>query len=224
MRQKRSATARVAMGRMLVAALGAAAALAACGPTDAQRQVREREQDTGFRGIMLAEPRPKIDFTLEDLDGEPFPFRERTDGHVTLLFFGYTYCPDICPIHMAQLGAVLPELPSRLQQQIKVVFVTTDPERDTPERVRQWLGSFHPGFIGLRGDLEEVNRIQVALGLPPAQLGEADARGNYEVGHSAQILAFTPDDRLTVMYPFGIRQADWLRDLPRLARVGEARS
>jgi protein SCO1 len=220
--QQQSGAVRAAALVMTVLAVGAA--LTGCGPTDAQRQVQEREDETGFRGIVLSEPRPKVDFTLEDLDGEPFHFRERTDGHVTLLFFGYTYCPDICPIHMAQLGAVLPELPSRLQQRIKVVFVTTDPERDTPERLRQWLGTFHPGFIGLRGDLEEVNRIQAALGLPPAQLGEPGPRGDYEVGHSAQILAFTPDDRLTVMYPFGIRQADWLRDLPRLARVGEART
>ncbi len=104
--------------------------------------------EAGYRGWTLPVPQEKVDFTLLDTDGRPFNFREQTDGYVTLLFFGYTYCPDVCPIHMANIGTVLKDFPFEVQEQIKVVFVTTDPERDTPERMRLWLDNFDPDFIG----------------------------------------------------------------------------
>ena len=84
---------------------------------------------------------------------------------MTLLFFGYTYCPDVCPIHMANIAAVKKKLPPDVASRLKVVFVTTDPERDTPERITQWLSHFDRSFIGLTGTLEEVNEIQRAIGL-----------------------------------------------------------
>jgi protein SCO1/2 len=73
----------------------------------------------------------KPDFTLNDTASEPFDFRTETEGFVTLLFFGYTYCPDVCPIHMANIGAVLATLPPGIANQVKVVMVSTDPNRDT---------------------------------------------------------------------------------------------
>lgn len=201
-----------------------------------------RAQVTGYRGVVLPQPIPKSDFTLMDTQGEPFAFREETDGYVTLLFFGYTHCPDVCPVHLANLGAVLRNLDHRTRSRIRVVFVSTDPDRDTPERIREWLDAFDSRFVGLRGDLEEVNRIQAQFGLPPASRpaepgarsadldsavdpapdpqgrsggapGEEEA---YIVGHATQILAFTPDGFAHVIYPFGTRQVDWAHDLPRL--------
>jgi copper(I)-binding protein len=102
-----------------------------------------------------------------------------------------------------------------------VVFVTTDPERDTPTRIRQWLDAFDPRFVGLTGSRDEVNRIQASFGLPPAQLqgGTAD---NYIIGHATQILAFGFDNLARLAYPFGTRQADWAHDLPRLVQQGIA--
>ncbi len=171
-----------------------------------------------FRGVQLPEPRPKPDFTLRDTDGRPFRFREETKGYVTLLFFGYTNCPDVCPVHMANIAAVLRGFPFELRRQFKVVFVTTDPDRDTPERLREWLDGFDPSFIGLRGDEDEVNRIMIGLGMPGAVKSET-SNGNYLVGHSAQVIAFTRDDLAHFVYPFGTRQADWAHDLPKLART-----
>ncbi len=173
---------------------------------------------SGYRGYPLPEPREKVDFVLADTDGEPFDFREQTDGYVTLLFFGYTHCPDVCPVHMANIGAVLERSSPQLRRSVKVVFVTTDPERDTPQRIRSWLDAFHPSFIGLRGDADEVNEIQIALGLPPAVKGETGVDGGYEVGHSAYVLAFGSDNRAHLLYPFGTRQADWAHDLPKLVK------
>lgn len=182
----------------------------ACGPTT------DRDSSSGYRGQLFPEPRAKTDFTLTDTEGNDFDFRSETDGYVTLLFFGYTHCPDVCPIHMANIGAVLQNFPFELRQQFKVVFVTTDPDRDTAERLRKWLDNFGRDFIGLRGSHEEVNQIQVALGLPGSVIEETEEE-DYLVGHSARVLAFTKDNLAHVSYPFGTRQADWAHDLPKLA-------
>jgi len=174
--------------------------------------------EVSLTGVVLVDPIPKPDFTLLDTEGQPFPFKERTAGKLTLVFFGYTHCPDVCPVHMANLAAVLNDLPHEMREQIAVVFISADPERDTPERLRQWLDAFDKRFIGLRGSLEDVNAILAELRLAPVMHGEPDEKGNYVVGHPAQILAFTPDGLLRVMYPFGTRQTDWAQDLPRLLR------
>jgi protein SCO1/2 len=117
---------------------------------------------------------------------------------------------------MANIAAVLRRLPYSVASKVKVVFVTTDPARDSLPRLREWLGNFDPHFVGLRGPVDEVNRIQIALALPPAAAGPAQANGDYEVGHAAQVIAFTPDDSAHVLYPFGTRQEDWAHDLPKL--------
>ena len=171
--------------------------------------------DSEFRGAELPEPFPAPDFTLRDTEGGEFQFREQTAGYLTLLFFGYTHCPDICPVHMATLAAVLGDLPYEQRSRVKVVFVTTDPERDTPKVVREWLDRFDRGFIGLIGDLERVNQIQASFRLPPAVRQEMPS-GEHVVGHASQVVAITSDGLVRVYYPSGVRQADWAQDLPRL--------
>ncbi len=166
---------------------------------------------------VILEPGPRPEFTLENTEGQPFDFRAGTADQLALLFFGYTNCPDICPVHMAGIAAVLRDLPWEVRDRIRVVFVTTDPVRDTPERLREWLAGFDPSFVGLRGEIDEVNRIQTDLGLPASvRLADrGDGEPGYEVGHAAQVLVFGGSD-LRLAYPFGTRQADWKRDLPRL--------
>src|SRR5215467_3592343 len=111
-----------------------------------------QQGNTGpYRGGLVTPPLPKPAFVLTDTSGAPFDFRQKTDGYVTLLFFGYTYCPDQCPMHMANLGAALKKLPPAIAGQVKLVFVTTDPERDFPAVLRRWLDLFDPHFIGLTG-------------------------------------------------------------------------
>lgn len=177
-----------------------------------------------LRGTALAEPWERPAFTLTATDGHPYDFRAETAGYLTLLFFGYTHCPDVCPVHMANLAAVLPKLPPGVASRVKVVFVTTDPERDTAERLRRWLDGFDPRFVGLVGPLDSVNAIQQRIGLAPAiQQPTADG-ANYLVGHAAQVIAYSPDGRAHAVYPFGTRQADWAHDLPWLARIGSERS
>jgi protein SCO1/2 len=172
-----------------------------------------------LRGWIVSEPLPKVDFTLESMRGGEFEFLKETEGFVTLLFFGYTYCPDICPLHMANISAVLKRLPPEVANAVKVVFVTTDPERDTPERLREWLGHFDPRFIGLRGPLDQVNAIEQSIGLAPSVREELPS-GGYGIGHAAQVVAYTTDNKAHVMYAFGTRQEDWAHDLPLLVKNG----
>ena len=177
-----------------------------------------------YKGLELMQAVKKPDFTLTDLDGRPFHFRQETDGYLTLLFFGYTNCPDVCPLHMANIGAVMRQQPPEIANRVKVVFVTTDPERDSIPALKAWLGRFDPQFIGLTGTHAEIVAAQEAANQLPATKDTAAAdrlaNGGSSVGHSALVLAFTADDSLRVVYPFGIRQEDWAYDIPRLAQVG----
>ena len=175
-----------------------------------------------LHGPTLERAIPKPDFTLTTTEGREFRFRRDTEGKVALLFFGYTHCPDVCPVHMANIGRVLAQLPGEIRGQITVVFVTTDPERDSPARLAAWLGKFDPAFIGLTGTQGELGVAQSAANIMPAVREYADSTGKdsttYFVGHAAQVLAYTMDDSLHVLYPFGIRQEDWANDLPLLVR------
>jgi protein SCO1/2 len=172
-----------------------------------------------LRGTVLESPWEKPDVTLTDTEGRAFAFGPETDGFVTLLFFGYTHCPDVCPIHMGNIAAVIGDLSYADRERIRVVFVTTDPERDTPVRMREWLDRFDRSFVGLSGTEAEVSAFQAALRLPgavrqPSRPGPLP--GAYAVGHAAQVIAFTADGLARVVYPFGTRQEDWAHDLPRL--------
>lgn len=204
--------ARVAMLALLVPLLGAAAGCAG----------RNEGAPAELRGAVLPTPLPKPDFALTDTRGATYDFAERTRGQLTFLFFGYTNCPDVCPVQLANLARALKTLSYDQRQRVAVVFVSADPARDTPQRIRAFLDTFDPAFVGLRGPLDSVNAIQAALNLPPAAPERADSAepsgASYNVGHSAQVLAFTADGLAHVTYGFGTRQADWVRDLPRLLR------
>src|SRR5690349_22333459 len=118
-----------------------------------------------YRGGIVTPALRKPNFALTDTSGSVFNFREQTEGTVTLLFFGYTYCPDQCPMHMANLGAALKKLPAGIANQIRLVFVTTDPERDTPTVLRRWLDLFDRRFIGLTGSERAIEAVQRASGV-----------------------------------------------------------
>lgn len=177
-----------------------------------------------LRGVRLSPTQAKPDFTLTATDGRPFNFKAETKGAVTLLYFGYTNCPDVCPVHLTNIAAALKQMSAEDRAMVRVVFVTTDPVRDTPARLRQWLDNFDRRFVGLSGSMDSINQIQARLGLPPATMEMMDStapgpRAGYGVGHAAQVLAFTPDDSLRTEYPNGFTTEDWLNDLPRLAKV-----
>jgi protein SCO1/2 len=170
-----------------------------------------------LRGWVMDAPIPKPDLSLTDTDGEEFDLRADTDGYLTLVFFGYTYCPDVCPVHMASLGAVFDDLLPEVRDRTKVIFVSTDPERDTSERLRSWLDNFDPSFIGVRGSIDDINAALKTMMLPGVAVMPGEHGAEPMIGHPAAVLAFSPDGLARVRYPFGVRQSDWAHDLPLLA-------
>ena len=171
----------------------------------------------GYHGVMLPAPVPKPDFTLSRTDGTPYALRAETDSAaVTLLFFGYASCPDVCPVQMANIARVLDRMSYEDAHQVQVVFVTVDPERDTPPTLRAWLDQFDPRFVGLTGDSTALRDAQLSLGLTPATRDSIGGATGYAVSHAAQVYAFTSDQQAHLVYPFGTRQTDWAQDLPRL--------
>lgn len=173
-----------------------------------------------LRGPRLTRAIPRPDLVLVRTDGRPLDFRADTRGTLTFLFFGYTNCPDVCPLHMGNLAAVLRELPRELAGRVRLVFVTTDPERDTPERLGSWLANFDSTFIGARGSPEALEVAQRSLGMPVASRdAQAPESGGYTVSHGAHLWAFTPDDSAHVVYPMGMGRDVLAADIPLLLRL-----
>ena len=168
-----------------------------------------------YRGGLVTPPLPKPRFVLTDTSGAPFDFWNRTLGSVTLLFFGYTNCPDQCPMHMASIGVALKKLPPDIADQVRLVFVTTDPARDTPVRLRRWLDNFDKRFVGLTGTEAALEAAQTAARIGPARK-VGPANGNYSVAHANFVVAYTKDNLAHLIYPGGVSGDDWIHDLPLL--------
>jgi protein SCO1/2 len=184
-------------------------AVAACGANLASDQLQ---------GVEIEEPPTKGEFVLTDTEGEPFDFVEETEGKLTLLYFGYVNCPDICPVHLAQIAEVFNQHPE-VARESEVVFVSVDPDRDTPDVIRDFLDNFDSRFVGLTGTPEQLIAAQEAVGVPPARItGDGD---DYTVDHAGWVIAYAPDGLNHSIYPFGTRQSEWTNDLQVLVKMGE---
>ena len=170
-----------------------------------------------YNGGVVSPPLPKPKFTLTDTSGAAFNFAAKTQGYTTLLFFGYTRCPDMCPLEMLTIAEAFKKISPAYADRFKVVFVTTDPGRDTPQVLRAWLDHFDKRFIGLTGSQAAIDAAQVAANLTPAKKSAVRADGNYEVGHSTFVFAYTKDNLAHLVYPGGVKEEDWAHDLPYLA-------
>src|SRR6202140_4280505 len=188
-------------------------------PICASLVLAQQGNTDNYRGGLVTPPLPKPKFVLTDTSGAAFDFRQKTEGYVTLLFFGYTFCPDQCPMHMANLGAALKKIPADIANQVKLVFVTTDPARDSPAVVRRWLDLFDRRFIGLTGTERAIESVERAAGVPPATKA-GPANGNYGVAHANFVLAYSKDNLAHVIYPGGVSKEDWVHDLPLLISSG----
>ena len=202
-------TTRSAVCLLLVVA--AVAFGAACGSaTGDETGAGERE------GVLLAENATRPSFVLTDTAGQAFDFSAETEGYLTLLYFGYTNCPDVCPIHFANIAGALDQVQSEARKRVKVVFVGVDPPRDSPEAIRRWLDHFDRAFVGLTGTDQELVAAQEAAGVPPATRDEPDADGRYAVNHAGWVYGYTPGDEQTWQFPLGVRQEAWAGIIERL--------
>jgi len=193
------------------------AALSLAGCSRVQDAMDRMRGEPMVHGAVINPPVPRPDVTMTNTAGQPWDFARATQGKVTLITFGYTHCPDVCPVHMANIAAALTRLPPGQRRRVMVVFVTTDPARDSLPQLRRWLDSFNTSFVGLRGTDQELAAMERAFHVPPAQREDLPG-GGYGVSHSAQVFAFTPDDSAHVIYLPGVTSADYAHDLPRLLR------
>ncbi len=208
----------------VVAAL-AAAALVACGGEDDQPQAAfeiEGASEVVYRGARVTPPLPKPDLVLTDTEGEAFDILAETEGYLTLVYLGYTHCPDICPTHLLELAQTLEAMDPEHVERIRVVFITTDPERDDAATIRRWLDLFDDSFIGLTIEPETLSSLLTSLGMP--QIVKQDlGEGRYAVNHATYLIAYTPDNLGHIVYPFlmggGLREI-MAHDLPLLAENG----
>lgn len=204
--------------RLLVAVVALALA-AGCSPTTTTAALRaaEPEYAPGYNGVAV-EGTPQLPAQrFTDTDGKPYDLRAAMRQRPTLIYFGYTHCPDICPVHMANIAQALRESSVR-PEQLNVVFVTVDPARDTPDVLGDYMANFDPSFVGLWAPQDEVNRVVVDLGLPEPVMEGDTSSDEYTVGHPPQILAFDRQGHARLAYPFGTRQSQWVEDLPKLVR------
>jgi protein SCO1/2 len=194
--------------------------LGACGPassTSLTAQGLSRASD-GWYGLPLSVQRGLPETTLRTTSGEPFDLAEELVGTPTLLFFGYSSCPDICPIHLAAISSAMQQTRTGYDR-LQVVFVSVDPERDTPERIDEFLSYFSPRIIGLHGDIDEVADALAQLDLPGPVIEGPDPRGEGSlIGHPAQVIGFDANGDARRVWPFGTRRADWVSDIPRIVR------
>ena len=168
-----------------------------------------------FRGVELASPISMPSLTLETTDGKPFNLVTDTTHPVTLVFFGYTNCPDVCPLVMSDLTLAYAELPSDVRDQTQVLYVTTDPARDTRSVLRSYLDGYNSAFVGLTGRLRRIAAAAADLGVAITGT-KALPSGGYEVGHGAQVIGFSHETAPVIWTP-GTSVADMAADIETLA-------
>ena len=206
------------------AALLAAATLtlSACGSgpdsSDSPVSVVSEEAGSDKAAIVLDKPFEKPDLVLTDTNGKKYDLRKETAGKPTLIYFGYTNCPDVCPLTMSNIAVAKKQLPKAEQDELRVVFVTTDPERDTASALGKWLKGIDPQVVGLTGDFATIQAGARTLGIsiePPHK----DKNGKMVSTHGTQVVAFSPKtDKGYVLYTEDAQVDDYTKDLPKLIK------
>jgi len=163
--------------------------------------------------ILLPEGRSLPAFRLVDQNGQPVS-AAHLEGKWSLLFFGYTFCPDICPATLAELRELRGKLPAELLQRLRVVLVSVDPARDTPEQLARYVGYFAADFQGWTGELDEIQRLSSRLGIPfiPAD----NSKPGYTVSHSGNLALIAPDGKQQGFIRAPLNTARLVAALPQL--------
>jgi len=171
----------------------------------------------GFRSTSYGEPYPVAqEIELTRSDGTTFRLSEMR-GNIVLIFFGYTSCPDVCPTTLAELNQALEELGEDKAGQVEVLFVTVDPQRDTPERVQEYVNHFNPNFIGLSGTEIELANVWNNYGVFRQNV-EGSSATSYLVDHTARVTLIDQQGNLRVSFAFDTPVDDILHDLKLLLK------
>jgi protein SCO1/2 len=162
-----------------------------------------------FKGTPYPDPQPAADFQLEAANGQSFHLSDQR-GKVTLLYFGYTSCPDLCPTTLADASQVLKELGNDAER-VRFLFVTVDPERDTPDVLAHYVAAFNPAIVGLTGTPDELASVRQAFGV----LADKEAPDAL-VTHTSRVFLVDPEGRLRLSYVYGTPPDDMVQDIRQL--------
>ena len=200
---------------ILVAAIALAAAVAGMYLASSLQRPAPVQLESG---TALPVPGPLAPFDLVDTQGKPVS-PEQLRGHPTLVFFGFTHCPDVCPTTLALLANVQKQAAQQdpAAPAIKVALISVDPERDTPQQLGSYIASFRGDFIGLTGDASEIVKATRAFGVAAARVDLGG--GNYTMDHSATVFALDSQARIVAVFTPPLSAAALARDLARLAPV-----
>lgn len=211
------------MNRAFAVAAALAAGLATACHGSTHQKTAQPTANLVLHGAQPTTSQPRPDFTLVDTAGHTYDFLQQTHGKVTLLYFGYTHCPDECPTSMADVATALRSLPPSTAAKVTVVFATTDPWRDNAKVLRRWLDKFRPPspFIGLTGTPGEIAGAETTMGMPISSREAptpGQKPGQYSVSHFAAVIVYGRDDRVATLYPSGVVPADIAADLKVLVK------
>jgi protein SCO1/2 len=166
-----------------------------------------------FHGMELSTPQPAKDFTLTGPGGKPVKLSD-FQGKLVVLYFGYTYCPDVCPTTLADLVQAMQKLGKKADQ-VQGVMVTVDPDRDTPERLAEYVSYFNPTFVGLSGTPDQIAAAAAAYSIYYRKTEGTPANG-YTVDHTATITVLDEEGRARLFWSFGTTADDMAADLAHL--------
>ncbi|ARZ68980.1 SCO family protein [Streptomyces sp. HU2014] len=209
--------------KILGVALATAAALAltACGGSDGDGDKPAADVSVAPKkaAITLDSPKAKPDLVLTDTDEKKYELVKETKGHPVLLYFGYTYCPDVCSTVVSDMATAAKKLPEADRKNLKIVFVTTDPARDTPKRMREWLDAQGgQDIVGLTGDFDTIQAAAKPLGIF-VEKPKKEKDGSITVSHGAEVVGFSPkDDGGRWIYTAETTAAQYAKDLPKIVK------
>lgn len=170
-----------------------------------------------YHGSVINPPAPAADFQLTDQHGQAFQLAGQ-HGKVVLLFFGYTHCPDVCPVTLAQFKQIKDQLGSQAND-VRFVFITIDPDRDTAGVMKDYLAKFDPVIFGLTGDQAALQEVWGKYGVYVSK----DSSGNFSdalIDHTARIYAIDGQGNWRMTFPIGMETYDIVQDVSHLIRGG----
>jgi protein SCO1 len=181
--------------------------------------VSRPSDDDGLHGVVLPAPYALRDATLTDTTGAARGLRDRLEAPLTLVFFGYTNCDDVCSTVLANITSARGRLGEAEAVQVDTWFVTTDPARDDPATMRDWLQHFDPAFTGLTGPVDTLAAVADSVHVAMAA-GRRLPSGGYEVIHGTPVLAVRPDGTVPVLWTEDTSAAELAADLDEVLTDG----
>ncbi len=169
-----------------------------------------------FHGVLIQSPDKAPDFTLMSTTGEPVSLSDFR-GKEVMLYFGYTFCPDVCPTTLNDLKVMMQELGPKKAENVQVIMVSVDPERDTVEQLSTYLPYFHPDFLGMTGDIADISDIASQFGIF-FQREEGDTAAGYLVDHTAVVTLVDDKGYIKMIFPYGTTGQEMAADVAYFMR------